>query len=89
MDLHLHHHRHRHRCHHQVCKFLRKEALVVEGILVPVTCLENQQEPCPHMASCRTFPLWEGLDKVISDYLDQYTIADLMEKGEPGYDYVI
>lgn len=62
---------------------------LVEGVLVPVTCLENQQEPCPHMASCRTFPLWEGLDKVISDYLDQYTIADLMEKDDPGYDYVI
>ena len=41
------------------------------------------------MADCRTLPIWQGLDKVIYDYLEKYTIADLMNSGEAGDDYVI
>ena len=31
----------------------------------------------------------EALDRVIREYLNQYTIADLMQFGQPGDDYVI
>ena len=41
------------------------------------------------MASCRTLPLWQGLNKVISDYLDNITIADLVRSDTEGNDYVI
>ena len=41
------------------------------------------------MQACRTLPLWKGLDKVISDYLDNVTLADLMREEEAGNDYVI
>lgn len=54
----------------------------MEGPLVPVACLEPQQAPCPHSEACRTLPLWQGLDKVISDYLAQFTLADLCEKKQ-------
>ena len=27
-----------------------------------------------------SLPLWEGLDKVVSEYLDSYSLADLLEK---------
>ena len=41
------------------------------------------------MADCRTLPIWQGLDKVIYDYLEKYTIADLMNTMQSGDNYVI
>lgn len=51
---------------------------LMEGPLTPVTCLEPGQNTCPRSNSCRTLPLWQGLDKVISDYLAQFSLADLL-----------
>ena len=33
--------------------------------------------------------MWQGLDQVIREYLDQFTIADLMQAEQPGDFYVI
>ena len=54
---------------------------LMEGPLVPVACLEPGQDACPRSKDCRTLPLWQGLDKVISDYLAQFTLADLYGKS--------
>lgn len=62
---------------------------LTEGSLSPVSCLEQGTQPCPRLADCRTLPMWQGLDQVIYDYLEQYTIADLMHPADPGNDYVI
>ena len=62
---------------------------VTEGSLSPVSCLDEWQEPCPKRSACRTLPMWEGLNKLINEYLDSYTLADLMRPDEPGDDYVI
>lgn len=62
---------------------------LTEESLAPVACLEQDAEVCPRAGNCRTLPLWQGLDKVITDYLDSVTIADLMEHGSAGDDYVI
>lgn len=62
---------------------------MTEESLAPVACLEEGADACPRMAKCRTLSLWKGLDKVINDYLDKVTIADLMEQGAAGDDYVI
>ncbi len=51
---------------------------LMEGPLAPVACLGPEQDACPRSKECRTLPLWQGLDKVISDYLAQFTLADLM-----------
>ena len=53
---------------------------LMEGSLAPVACLESGQNVCPRSNSCRTLPLWQGLDKVISDYLARFTLADLYRK---------
>ena len=53
---------------------------LMEGPLAPVACLEPGQDACPRSNGCRTLPLWQGLDKVISDYLAQFTLADLCAK---------
>ncbi|MDO5550685.1 MAG: RrF2 family transcriptional regulator [Lachnospiraceae bacterium] len=62
---------------------------LTENSLAPVSCLEPGQQACPRMASCRTLPMWQGLDKLINDYLDGITLADLMRQEQPGDDYVI
>lgn len=56
---------------------------VMEGSLAPVACLTGSGKPCPRAAECRTLPIWEGLDRVVTDYLGQYTVRDLMCAG-PG-----
>ncbi len=53
---------------------------LMEGPLAPVACLGSGQNVCPRSNSCRTLPLWQGLDKVISDYLARFTLADLYRK---------
>ena len=50
-----------------------------DGTLVPVACLEEGSEPCSRAAECRTLPLWEGLNKVVSEYLGGFTLQDLIK----------
>ena len=62
---------------------------MTEDSLAPVSCLEPGAAECSRAAECRTLSLWKGLDKVINDYLDKYTLADLMHNDPGGYDYII
>lgn len=62
---------------------------LTEESLAPVACLEPGASPCGKMADCRTIALWQGLDRVISGYLDNITIADLVKSEAEGYDFVI
>ena len=55
---------------------------MTEESLEPVKCLGEDAAVCPRSADCRTLPLWQGLGRVINDYLDQVTLADLMEDEE-------
>ena len=59
---------------------------MTEDSMAPVACLEPGAETCPRSAECRTLGLWKGLDKVINDYLDNFTLADLMHSDPAGYD---
>ncbi|MEA4992629.1 HTH-type transcriptional regulator IscR [bioreactor metagenome] len=61
---------------------------LTEESLAPVACLEGESVSCPRMAECRTLPMWRGLDKVIRDYLDNITVADLTA-SDTGGNYVI
>ena len=62
---------------------------LTEESLAPVACLEEGADVCPKMTKCRTLPLWRGLDQVIHEYLESVTVADLMEQGSAGDNYVI
>ena len=62
---------------------------LTEAGLAPVSCLSQEPMQCPRAAECRMLPLWQGLDRVITEYLDGFTIEDLMRQSEPGNDYVI
>mgnify|MGYP002624586687 FL=1 len=62
---------------------------ITEESLASVSCLEVNAETCPMVSSCRTVAFWQGLDKVINEYLDSKTIRDLMQTDDIGFDYVI
>ncbi len=62
---------------------------ITEESMAPVSCLEAGAAPCSRAAECRTLPMWRGLDKVINDYLENITLADLMHNEPEGYDYYI
>lgn len=51
---------------------------LTEGDLSPVDCAGCTAEPCERASDCRTMPLWAGLTKVVNEYLDGVTLADLM-----------
>ena len=52
----------------------------IEGNLAPVACLEDEQNQCARCDRCDTLWFWKGLDETISEYVNQYTLADLMHK---------
>lgn len=53
---------------------------LTEESLAPVACLGADASPCARSASCPTLPLWQGLDRVISEYLNSVSLADLLKQ---------
>ncbi|MBR5112695.1 MAG: Rrf2 family transcriptional regulator [Clostridia bacterium] len=49
---------------------------ITEGSLAPVACLETGSTRCAH--PCPTLPVWEKLEKLVTDYLDSVSLADIM-----------
>ena len=64
---------------------------VMEGNLEPITCLLDDPSACPRSDTCVTLPFWKGLSKVINDYVNSYSLQDLIDSFEEsaGNDYVI
>ena len=62
---------------------------LTEGTLAPINCVELCSEPCDRVEDCRTLPMWRGLDKLITEYFENITLADLTHSDPGGYDYVI
>ena len=56
--------------------------VLTEGTLAPVACLKDGAEPCLKASSCKTLPIWQGLNKAISDYLESVTLADIIERPD-------
>lgn len=64
---------------------------LTEGSIAPVACLDQDPVICERREDCITLPLWKGLNKVISDYLDSVTLQGLLDnqKEMVANDYVI
>ena len=64
---------------------------LTEGSLSPVACLDAEPIGCDRRADCATLPIWIGLDKVISSYLDSITLQDILDQqhAKVSNDYVI
>ena len=57
---------------------------LTEGNLAPVVCLETEHNTCKRAGECVTLHIWEGLQTVISDYLNSITLRDMMDKCKAG-----
>ncbi len=53
---------------------------VTEGSLAPITCLEDEVNQCERSESCKTLPMWNGLNKVVADYLDGISLQDMLDQ---------
>lgn len=64
---------------------------ITEGSLAPVACLDHTPNNCPMSKECITLPVWQGLNEVITKYLDSITIQDIIDHQAEsiGNDYVI
>ncbi len=55
---------------------------VTEGSLAPVACLNQTPNQCERSRECATLPVWQGLYRVINEYLDGITLQDLLEREQ-------
>ncbi len=51
---------------------------LTEGSLAPVFCAECPGD-CKRSADCPTLPVWQGLYKVMTEYLDGITLQDILD----------
>lgn len=51
----------------------------VEDSLSPVACISSDSHRCQGTECCTARRVWSGLDKVIYDYLNSMTLADLLK----------
>ena len=74
--------------HYTVGSILR----LTEGSLSPVACLDHDPASCPRHSAYATLPVWQGLEKVINEYLDAITLQDILDEQRQAQnknDYVI
>ena len=51
----------------------------VEGVLVPVACLECNAKTCKRADTCKTLPMWKEFHHMVNHYFDNITLLDLMK----------
>ena len=64
---------------------------LTEGSLAPVACLVQHPNTCDRADECPTLFIWEGLNKVITEYLDSITLQDIIDRQNESYsnNYII
>lgn len=64
---------------------------LTEGTLSPVACVEESPCSCELSSDCAMLPVWQGLSKVINEYLDGITLQDILDRQRERYsnDYMI
>lgn len=60
-----------------------------EGSLAPVSCLEGSIKGCERRDECMTLGMWEGLGKVVTDYLEGITLQSIIDDYTPAIEYYI
>lgn len=53
---------------------------LTEGNLAPVDCLTQDPIECERSVDCPTLPVWQGLNRVINEYLDGITLQDILDQ---------
>ena len=65
---------------------------LTEGTLSPLACIDDDDEVrCDRSNDCATLYVWQGLKKVVTDYLDSITLQEIIDKKHESFvnDYVI
>ncbi len=52
-----------------------------EGDLSAVSCTTQGASACSRSTCCSTLPMWERLDKLINDFFEDITLADLLKEN--------
>lgn len=52
---------------------------LTEGNLSPVSCLDGGENSCERRSACATLDFWSGLYAAVNDYVDRFTLADLVQ----------
>lgn len=60
-----------------------------EGDLAPVSCLQPGAEPCERRGECLTLPLWNGLNDLVTNYLQGYSLQDILNNRPDAPEYNI
>ena len=55
---------------------------LTEDSMHAVACLEHTPNRCEKCRSCLTLPAWEGLDKVVHQYLTSVTLQSLLVQAK-------
>ena len=55
---------------------------LTEGSLAAVSCTSQGPAACDRSECCQTKPMWDRLDKMIDDFFEGITIADLLKEGQ-------
>ena len=54
---------------------------VMEGGICQVPCSDGNAENCERYDICEVRAMWDGLHKIVVDYLDNITLNDLAQKS--------
>ena len=55
---------------------------LTEGSLAAVSCTSQGPAACDRSECCQTKPMWDRLDKMIDEFFEGITIADLLKENE-------
>ena len=64
---------------------------LTEGSLAPVDYLNQDPIECERIGECAKLSIWQGLNRVINEYLDSITLQDILDQPRERYmkDYTI
>ena len=54
---------------------------LTEGSLAAVSCTSQGAAACSRTECCQAKPMWDRLDKMINDFFEEITLADLLKDG--------
>ena len=55
---------------------------LTEGSLSAVSCTSQGAAACSRTTCCQTLPMWEKLEKMIDEFFEGITLADLLREGK-------
>ena len=58
---------------------------LTEGSLAAVSCTSQGAAACSRTTCCQTLPMWEKLERMIDEFFEGITLADLLKEGKTEF----